>query len=289
MLLSVIAGSVLMLTRTELGVSRNLVLSARAEAFAEGGVHLAIRELLMPDSAVRAQADGHPWRFELEDGILDISARNEAGRIDVNAASAELLIGLLMSGGLELDAAEILADRIVDWRDPDDEPRPSGAEQADYEGSEPPVRVGNGPFFTADEILRVPGMTTDIWARIGLAVTVHSRRPGINPTFAPREALLALPGVDEETADAFIAARDEAAAARGEGTTDSVFAAAKLLPQEALRFLNNGSSKVYGVRSRARLREGTVYILEAAVEILPGGEKPWRIHQWRPGLVPVSK
>ena len=58
LLLSVIAGSLAMLTRTELGLSRNLVLSAKAEALAEGGIHLAINELLVPDAKLVMRCAG---------------------------------------------------------------------------------------------------------------------------------------------------------------------------------------------------------------------------------------
>jgi hypothetical protein len=70
LLLSVIAGSLAILTRTEVGLSRNFMLSAKAEALAEGGVHLAIGELLAPGAAARPYADGGVWQVELEAGRL---------------------------------------------------------------------------------------------------------------------------------------------------------------------------------------------------------------------------
>lgn len=283
LLLSVIAGSLTMLTRTELGLSRNLVLSAKAEALAEGGIHLAVNALLAPDAATRPRTDGGLWQVDMEAGRIDIAITDVTGLIDLNASPPALITGLFLAAGAEPALAESLADRIADWRDADETPRPNGGEQADYGGYDPPVRVGNGPFLTADEIMRVPGMTADLWAGIADAVTVHSRRPGVNPQYASKTALLALPGMDETTADAIIETRDEAATDPTGRPAPKLAEIIAQIPAEARRYLTGGSSNMYAVRARAELPEGAVYILEAIIEPAPAGDPPWRAHEWRPG------
>jgi general secretion pathway protein K len=278
LLLAVIAGSLTMLTRTELGLSRNLLLSARAEALAEGGIHLAIAELLAP--APGTGFENRSWQVELEDARIDISVSDVIGRVDLNAASPELLAGLLRAGGAG-DMSESLADRIADWRDHDEHSRPHGGEQADYSGIEPPVRVGNGAFLTADEIVRIPGMTMELWDRIAGAVTVHSRRPGVNPQHASKMVLLALPGLDETAVDEIIDARvvpDDEPAAR-----QRMAEILKYIPQETRRYLAGGSSNIYAIRARAELAEGAVHIVEAIIEPAPHTDPPWIAHEWRPG------
>lgn len=283
LLLAMIAGSLTMLTRTELGLSRNLVMSARAESLAEGGIYLAAARLLSPADTVSGILS---WQVETDEGLVDIVAGDVAGRIDLNAAQPELIAGLLRAAGAGDDAAS-LADRIADWRDTDDEPRPQGAEQADYAGFDPPIRVGNAPFLTADEIQRIPGITMDLWRRIAGAVTVHSRRPGINPLYAPKLALLALPGMDAAAADDLVAARGEMAVVEA---TDNkpvtqrqrISETLQFLPQEARRYLSGGSSNVFAVRVQARLNEGAVYAIEAVIELAPGNDPPWLTHEWRP-------
>lgn len=286
LLLAMIAGSLTMLTRTELGLSRNLVLSARAEALAEGGIHLAVARLLSPDIPTPGILS---WQVEMDEGLIEIAADDIGGRIDLNLAQPELIAGLMRAAGAG-DMADSLADRIVDWRDADDEPRPDGAEQADYAGFDPPVRVGNAPFLTADEILRIPGITMELWNRIAGAVTVHSRRPGVNPLYAPKLVLLALPGVNEKTADELIAARaqmvidvgtDDKPATQRQRISETL----QFLPQEARSYLAGGSSNVYSIRSHARLTEGAVYVIDAIIELVPGNDPPWRAHEWRPGTV----
>lgn len=280
LLLAMIAGSLTMLTRTEIGLSRNLVIAAKAEALAEGGIQLAAARLLS------ATATGQPigsWQADLEGGHVEFTIVDVSGRIDLNAAQPELIAGLFRAAGAG-DMADRLADRIVDWRDTDEDPGPNGAEQADYGDLDPPIRVGNSPFLTTDEILRIPGITMELWELVADAVTVHSRRPGINPIFAPKLALLALPGMDDDTADEIIAARTESASGDdAPAQRQRIAEILQFMPQEARRYLAGGSSNVYAVRARAVVPEGAVHVLEAVIEPAPGNKPPWRVHEWRPG------
>ncbi len=52
-----------------------------------------------------------------------------------------------------------VADAIFDWLDPDDEPRPDGAEADYYEGLNPPYSPRNGPVASIGELLLVRGVT----------------------------------------------------------------------------------------------------------------------------------
>lgn len=285
LLLSIIAGSLLLLTRSDLRLSRNLILSARAQSLAEGGIDLAVLGLLDQNAATRWVADGRPYRVETGSGILEVSVQDETGRIDLNVAPPDLLSGLFASVGVDGDQATVLADRIADWRDEDDDPRPSGAEQADYDAAGLDVRVGNTHFLTPDEIQRIPGITIDLYARIARALTVYSKRPGVNPASAPRPVLMALPGVDDALADAILAARAQATAdgAPAAVAGASFGAAAALLPGESRRYLTGGVANIFSVRSRATIAEGATYVQEAVIELQPGANPPWRVHAWRPG------
>ncbi len=277
LLLSVIAGSLLMLTRTEVGLSRNLLLSAKAEALAEGGVHLGIMQILEGNLDPDWRADGTVHRVVLEAGTVEIAMQDAAGRIDVNTAPPELLAGLFQAGGLDVDTAMTLADRVADWRDADEDPQPLGAEQADYDAAGLDIRVGNAQFLSADEIQRVPGMDLEVHARIASALTIYSRQSGVDLLSASMAALLALPGVDEATAEAMIAARGD-----GEGLTGANLSG--LLPAEARPLLGRPTGRIYHIRSHAAAGGGN-FVLDAAVELSPNKDRPWRILAWQPAIV----
>ncbi len=278
LLLAVIAGSLLTTTRSELRLTRNLLDSARADALAEGGIHYAIPHLLDRDVATRWTADGSVHVLELETGRLEIAARDAAGRVDLNAAPPELLAGLLHAAGVAADDAAMLAARIVDWRDRDDNVSPDGAEQDDYDAAGIAVRVGNAPFFTPDEILRIPGIGMALYARIEGAVTVWSRQRGIDPGAAPRLALLALPGMTEGMADSLIAARAEAEPDPRNANLMT------LLPDEARRWLARGGGRIVYITARAETPEGGLFRREAVIELRPGARPPYITHAWHPAL-----
>lgn len=57
---------------------------------------------------------------------------------------------------------EEIADAILDWIDPDDEPRPLGAEIDHYSGLSPAYRPKNGPLDSVEELLLVRGITPEM-------------------------------------------------------------------------------------------------------------------------------
>jgi len=278
LLLAIIAGSLLTTTRSELRLSRNLLDSARADALAEGGIFLAIPHLLDRDRETHWLANGTVHAFELPSGRLEITLQDAAGRIDLNVAAPDLLAGLFRAAGVDPDQADVLAARIADWRDRDEDATPNGAEQADYDAAGIAVRVGNRPFATPDEIVRVPGIDMALFGLIEGAVTVWSRQRGIDPTAAPRLALLALPGMTESIADSLIAARaEEPPDPRG---TELL----QFIPAEAQRSLSRGGGRVVYVMAKAETREGGIFRREAVIELRAGGDQPYVAHTWRPAL-----
>ncbi|MFQ3591955.1 MAG: type II secretion system protein GspK [Gemmataceae bacterium] len=94
-------------------------------------------------------------------GVID-----EGGKINLNAllemddGAGELGKQLLM--GLP-GMTEETANAIMDWLDPDEEPRdPGGAESDVYQGMPTPYLCKNGPFDSVEELLLVQGVTPEL-------------------------------------------------------------------------------------------------------------------------------
>lgn len=90
---------------------------------------------------------------------------NESGRLNLN--SLLLADQQEENGGRTLlmgvpGMTEDVADAIMDWLDPDDEPREFGCELEYYVGQSPPYSPKNGLFDTVDELLLVRGVTPQI-------------------------------------------------------------------------------------------------------------------------------
>ena len=207
-LLSVIAGSLVFSSRTEVLMAGNLVSLARAEALADAGAYKAIYELTRPQTdPQRWRGNGltHDWNFQGEE--LRVTILDESAKVNLNAAPTVLLKGLFRALGVAEPDADALADAVADWRDADDLRSLRGAEKADYAAAGRDYAPANAPFETIDELHQVLGMSDDLFRKLEPLVTVHSRQSGINTAVAPRAVLLALPGATPEQVDVFLEQR----------------------------------------------------------------------------------
>ena len=123
LLMSVIAGSFALSARTESLQSRILFNETQARFLAEAGLNRAVFELRNPDPETRWIADGRTHEFEMGDAQIEIKITDESGKIDLNQASEELLVGLFASLGIDYDESIGIVDKIMDWKDADEEIR----------------------------------------------------------------------------------------------------------------------------------------------------------------------
>ncbi len=98
---------------------------------------------------------------ELGEGIIRLAIVPEPARINVNElktfADWEPVFD---QGGIPEEDWATLFDSFMDWIDPDDIPRPDGAESDDYYLQlDPPYRAKNAPLDTVDELLLIRGFT----------------------------------------------------------------------------------------------------------------------------------
>jgi type II secretory pathway component PulK len=95
-------------------------------------------------------------RYSVRYGVID-----EGGKLNINALiqlddTGEKLRDALMKLP---DMTEDVADAVVDWVDPDDDQRASGAESGYYSGLANPYLCKNGPLSSLEELLLVRGVT----------------------------------------------------------------------------------------------------------------------------------
>jgi len=276
-LMSVIAGSLVFSSRTEVLMAVNLASLAQAETLADAGVYKAIYELTRPQTdPQRWQGYGltHDWKFqgaELRVKILD-----ESAKVNINAAPTVLLKGLLRALGLADPEADALADAVADWRDPDDLRSLHGAEKADYAAAGRDYGPANTPFETIDELRQVLGMSDDLFRKLELLVTVHSRQPGINTAVAPREVLLAIPGSTQEQVDVFL---EQRRIMLEQGLPAPAFPGVQGLSAAAI-----GSA--FSIQVEALMSDNIRFFREAVVRLTGDLKEPVAVLAWR---APTSK
>lgn len=197
-----------MAVRHETRIASDLVDAARIDASAIAARNLALLALNHRDAAQRWRPDGQA-RLLTYDGLrIAVRVRSETGRIDLNRAPRPVLVGLIEQVAPDRDF-EALADAIIDWRDRDERPSPSGAEADEYRDAGLSYTPPNQHFRSVQELGRVLGFDSDVSQALAPFVTVHSRRPRINAMSAEPTVLAAIPGVDPATAERFIAERGQ--------------------------------------------------------------------------------
>ncbi len=205
-LLSLLAANLSQGSRSNARLAQNLVAATQGKYASEAGMQWALWSLQQaPDE--QWLADGSVQLLQLDDIAVRVALQDESGKVDLNAAPVELLSGLFVAAELDGASADALADAIMDWRDDDDLRRLNGAEDDDYLAAGREDGAKDAPFDKVEELQLVLGMTADTYRRVRGSVTVLNGLPGINPQFAPRLALLALPGADEGAIDQFIEQR----------------------------------------------------------------------------------
>ncbi len=138
---------------------------------------------------------------------IEYTIIDEESKLNINSASLESLMKL---PGVD----EEIASSVIDWRDEDDEPLTSGAENSYYQSLEKPYSCKNAPFDLVDELIYVRGMTNELFYGNGeenvpaLRNLLTIRGDGkININTAPEEILLTIPGVREEIIESIIEKR----------------------------------------------------------------------------------
>lgn len=261
--LMVTATGVVYAVREEVRMVSSFRESAVAGALADGAIFIAASEL-----ARARDRESRLMLFEttVENTVVDVRAVPLSGLIDLNAASEFLLTDLIaVAGGIERASATVLAQRIIDWRDADEQTHPSGAENAEYSAAGSPFRPRNGPFESPEDLLQVLGVDYELYVKLRRLLTVHQRGGGrVDPVAAPYDVLRVLASGDEQLASAYASARD----ATGTLADSTRFPAAYIAPSRSSRFL---------IEASVRLSNGAFLVCRRIVDLGSGqAGSPWQ-------------
>jgi general secretion pathway protein K len=203
--LGAVAASVVSSTRSEL----RILLNARARTLARYGAESGIvagaallqrRMMAAYSSPQRVLAlSGIDREFAglqevaLGNARFSVESVNLSGRLDLNQAQLEALVGLFSQFTSPKNAREI-GDALQDWRDGDEVVRPEGAESDTYSRAGSPYVPRNAPLERLDEFRRVRGVTDSLVRALAPFITVNGDLR-IDVNAAPEAVLAAIPGI----------------------------------------------------------------------------------------------
>ncbi len=186
---------------SRISMSGNANRALEAEAMACSGTEIALHPAVKPGSPVLKGGFGKNQRYE-------VKITGEGGRLNLNwllagenPARLEILRKYLELKGVDLNERDRMMDCLLDWVDPDNLVRLNGAEaDGDYQPA-------NELLTRLDDLKKVKG-----WADFTASAdwqddfTLNSTGP-VDPAWASRTVLLAIPGLTDQMVDRFLEMR----------------------------------------------------------------------------------
>jgi len=182
-LLSLIAISVLGIARMRSQVSARQFESIQAMEVVDSAIRVTLLELAAPRNPQGALIVGSRLTRQVTvfDDVIDVSLDFESGRVDINFADEAMLTALFEVSGIPKELAAAYAQRVLDWRDPDDRVTGrGGAERAEYLRAKLNYGPRNAPFESVTELRQVLGLENLTDAQLD-AFTVYTHVPTPTP------------------------------------------------------------------------------------------------------------
>lgn len=275
LLLTIITGSFALMARMDRLEANVLLTGTQARLSAESAINLAVLALRDPNDETRMIADGRLYQQEIDGVLLEVSATDERGKLDINATDELTMTNMFVGHGMEPDQAELLAAAVMDWRDEDELERVNGAEEDAYLAAGLEMGPANRPFMMPEELLQVIGMEYELFRMLEPGITVFSRAGEPNPAFAPAEALMALPDITYEEALNFVQERNSQQPGDSLGTE---------LPNGVV-VMEQGRGVTYSIQAKATMPNGVWEQIQATIRL--GGNRsgnPYSVLRWREGF-----
>jgi general secretion pathway protein K len=287
----------------EMAAARNTRDLAEAYYIARAGIAGTVYEIVKRKYAPRVnrvELDQPPEPIDLGRvagkfgrGEYEVEIQDESGKINLNFVSEEQLRKVIEASGIPRPDSDVIADSVMDWRDPDSDHRLNGAEDDFYQSLRPPYKAKNGRMDTVEELLLIRGVTRDYFyghlektpdgavvRRYGLSrfFTVYSASNRINVNFAPPEVLMSVPGMTPEAARLIYERRRSKPFARLEDLTREL---PVTLGPNTMPLLSTEQTNIYTLTASAHCENSkAVRVIRAVVMIDPQEAERHRIVYW---------
>jgi type II secretory pathway component PulK len=147
----------------------------------------------------------NPYSIQIGDIYCDVYLHDENGKINLNGindGNKGILIEYFTQMGIDVLDADVIADSILDWIDPDDLNHLNGAEDNYYGSLREPYKTKDAPFSSIEELVLIRGVTPEIFESIRNDITVYGgEQIVVNINIASKEILSSVLGLSGELVD----------------------------------------------------------------------------------------
>jgi general secretion pathway protein K len=239
----------------------------QAEAAIWAGAELTAYQLLGLELTNRPTSGR--FRFQTSRAEVSVEFRSEGARIDLNAASKEMLSGLFSTLGASPSNSTYLTDRILAWRK-----KPAADEKSDevtaYRSAGLNYAPKQAPFQNSEELRLVLGLPPEMVEKALPLVTVFNGRAEIDANVADAAVLSSLPHISQDVVAEILKVRNPANPRLIQSLLGEARAGVAMESRKATR------AQIHAVLDQGRRVNAELVIL-----ILEDGPEPYRILSWR--------
>jgi general secretion pathway protein K len=223
------------------------------------------------------------FSFRLGRANVAVSFMPETARIDINAASPQLLANFFTGLGVPRQQAELYVQRMAGWitvpKATQTVLASDNAEEALYRAAGRTYAPRGAPFAHIDELSLVVDLPPAIVERAKPFLTIYTGKAQIDVLDAAPEVVAAIPGVTPNLIQSLTEARrtgaDEMSVARLLGA----------LPMQGVVTIEGGDT--YRVQVRIRYDNGRQAAAEVVIRV-GLNDKPYGVLWWRNGFDALS-
>lgn len=252
-LLSAIAMAVTSDGRSVRRIAHNLERAAQDRALAEGGIRWGIAQLLDGRPQRQLPLDGRAQIIEIGTVKVAVAIKAETGKFDLNTSPTVVLENLLLQVGAAAVEARRVATAVDTYR------KVNRTE---------PGKSRQPAFLETLDLRRVTSLDEELYRQILPFITVYSGTARLDPAVAPKQVLLAVPGLTQRQVEAVLQAR------RQPSTT------AQLVGGEANMHVGPSRPTIFCIRSTIAADGDSPVTGSAIVELTGRPTAPVRIHDW---------
>ena len=140
---------------------------------ARAGIYVGLSNVLLDNRNQFPTIDQQVFTGKLDGKQIRVKAESEMSSVSLNQVDEDRIASILTANGIEASYAVNIAQRILDWRDKDNQSRTNGMEDHDYYAAGYKYGSKDGAFDDFEELKLVSGVDEPIFRILNENLTLY--------------------------------------------------------------------------------------------------------------------